>query len=351
MAKLSVADMQIKVRTPIGLLLVLAFLGKRILDAFEEGRVILEHLPPAISFFARPFPSIVLLLIGIGLILWELDGIRNVSADPQQRHLRHYLIDSGISFVGLLVIVVVVAGATWLFSKYASPTSETAKVILTPPASETTTKPAAPTTQEQQSKTQDASPAQSTTTKATTARRTKTAKPVTSAKTLADQTAPPAQPPSINLHNSPGSAVSYGQQGGITAGTIIGVLPPKPLVLNEAQGQAVTDAMESFAKKFTGSGIRIWVVNSTDVSEKFADDLGVALTKAKIDWSKSRTGIMLSWGGPTPAGLSCEMSPDMDDVANALGQALIQFKVISEPIPCKTRREPTGILSLYITEK
>src|SRR5258708_34082816 len=72
MEKMSRADMQIKVRTPIGLLLVLLFLGKWLLDTFEEGRVILETLPPVLAFLALPFPSFVLLLLGIALLLCDL---------------------------------------------------------------------------------------------------------------------------------------------------------------------------------------------------------------------------------------------------------------------------------------
>jgi hypothetical protein len=147
-----------------------------------------------------------------------------------------------------------------------------------------------------------------------------------------------------------GSAFSVNQQGGVTAGTIIGVLPPKPLVLSETQSQAVTAAMQPFA----GKHIRIWVVNSTPMNEKFANDLGAALTRSQIAWDKSST-VMMFWAGHglTPEGLSCKMSPDMQDFANTLGEVLVTSKVIIDPIPCRTvgvDAQASG-LSLYITEK
>jgi hypothetical protein len=134
MDKLSRADMQIKIRTPIGLLLVLSFLGKWLLETFDEGRTILEHLPPVLAFLARPFPSIALLITGIGLILWELQGIRKTAQEPEKRRLRHYLIGSGLSFIGLVVIVAFVFGASVLFAKYEGRNSEFTKAASTPSA-------------------------------------------------------------------------------------------------------------------------------------------------------------------------------------------------------------------------
>lgn len=122
--EMSRADMQIKVRTPIGLLLVLSVLGKWLLDTFEEGRVILENLPPVLRFFTKPIPNLVLLLVGIGLILWELHSIRKASSEPAKRHLRHYMLGSLFSFVGLLIILAVVAGAFVLHARISrGPTS------------------------------------------------------------------------------------------------------------------------------------------------------------------------------------------------------------------------------------
>jgi hypothetical protein len=139
MEKLSAAVVQTKVRTPIGLLLVLASLAKTILDAFEKGRVILEHLPPIIAFLAKPFPSIALFLIGIGLILWELEGIRKASGDPQRRHLRHYLIGSGFTFLGLVIIIITVSGAGVLFSRYVGAKPESKKTGSMPATLPSTT--------------------------------------------------------------------------------------------------------------------------------------------------------------------------------------------------------------------
>ena len=118
MDKMSLREVRVKIRTPIGLLLVLAVSGKLLLDTFEEGRVILDNLPPILQFMARPLPMLIVLLAGLGLIFWELHDIRKSSGEPTKRHLRHYLLNSLFSFVGLLVIMGIVYGCYGLYARH-----------------------------------------------------------------------------------------------------------------------------------------------------------------------------------------------------------------------------------------
>jgi hypothetical protein len=119
--KMSLAEMRIKIKTPVGLLLVLAVGGKFLLDSFEEGRVILENLPPILHFLSRPISSLVLFLSGVGLILWELQDIRATSGEPTKRQLQHYVVNSVASFVGLLIIVVLVGGIYAIYARLERP--------------------------------------------------------------------------------------------------------------------------------------------------------------------------------------------------------------------------------------
>jgi hypothetical protein len=116
--EMSWTELRIKIRTPVGLLLVLLFLGQFILDRFEEGRMLLENLPYLLRFLTQPVPSLLILVMGMALILWEIYDIRKTHGEPAKLQLRHYVVNSLIGFLGLLLIVGAVAvlwmGYRWI---------------------------------------------------------------------------------------------------------------------------------------------------------------------------------------------------------------------------------------------
>jgi hypothetical protein len=71
---------------------------------------------------------------------------------------------------------------------------------------------------------------------------------------------PTTPTPFVALQDSPGSAVSVNQQGGITAGTI-NVGPP-PLLMNKEQQEHLTTSVKPFVSQFSGKKINISLHNA-----------------------------------------------------------------------------------------
>ena len=109
--------------------------------------------------------------------------------------------------------------------------------------------------------------------------------------------------------------------------------------------------MKPFTKTLADVYIRIMVVNPTPGNDKFADDLATAFTADGIAWEKDHTAVLFTPGGTaSPAGLSCNVSPEYVDAFTALARTLMDSEVIERrPIQCWT---PSGkTVELYITEK
>lgn len=138
MKRMTMAEMRVKIRTPIGLLLVLAFIGERILSGFETGRELLGFLPSVIGWLANPQPSIFLCVAGFLLILWEVHDIRKAGSDSAKRGLRHLVRDSLLSLLGLLTIITMVGFAYLVYVRFTvksiSTTSSPETEIQRPPS-------------------------------------------------------------------------------------------------------------------------------------------------------------------------------------------------------------------------
>jgi len=151
-----------------------------------------------------------------------------------------------------------------------------------------------------------------------------------------------------SIQQGPGSALSIGQQGGITAGTInIGTLPPKPLVLTEEQSSHIRSDMA----KYSGIAIEIVLVNRNRGTEEFGNHLVSALKDAGWDVIYSSAAILIrSNGTQSSPGLSLDIGPGSDNVASELGLSLMRHGVIdNKPIPAM-RVPESNKLALYICE-
>jgi hypothetical protein len=145
-----------------------------------------------------------------------------------------------------------------------------------------------------------------------------------------------------------GSALSINQEGGITAGTVnIGALPPKPLVLTDAQASLVRSDLE----KYSGSNIEVALVNPTKGTTEFGNRLVSTLKDAGWNVNYSSFAILIrSNGAQPPPGLSLDIGENSKSVASELASSLIRHAVIDDkPIPALQAREP-GKLTLYICE-
>lgn len=127
----------------------------------------------------------------------------------------------------------------------------------------------------------------------------------------------------------------------------IGTLPPKPLILTDAQSSLVRSDME----KFTGSAIEVWVVNRTEGTTEFSGRLVSALKAA--GWSVqyfSAANLIRSNGTQPPPGLSLDIGPGAENIANELSLSLMRHGVIdNKPIPAM-RVSASNKLALYICE-
>ena len=200
---MSLAEMRVKIRTPVGLLLVLAIGGRFALDTFEEARVILENLPSLLRFLSRPVLSLLLLFVGLGLIFWELNDIRRTSGEPTKRHLRHYVFNSIASFNFLLVIVGLAGGSYALYAHFGKSKPQAVVAINVPlqESSPPNTVPPIPNTEKPKAKLTPTKPSQ--------------------------QSAPAAQQ-SPAIQNCPGGICAGGDISG--SPTIVNPGPPPPTI-------------------------------------------------------------------------------------------------------------------------
>lgn len=113
---------------------------------------------------------------------------------------------------------------------------------------------------------------------------------VTSSKPVKRAGSPSKNPPVV-LHNSPGSAVSYGQKGGTTAGTIIN-LAPQSRVLTEAALKAFSDQL-----KTTVGSLHIKLDTNADDAFELAQQLCGAARQAR-------------WGLVCPTSRDSKLGPD-----------------------------------------
>ena len=296
MEKMSLAEMRVKIRTPIGLLLVLVFGARFILDTFEEGRVILENMPPILHFVARPIPSLLFLAVGLALIFWEINSLRRAVGEPATLRLRHHFINSAISFVGLLLIVGVVGGCYALYARIErrKPAATTTGITSTqevatppPPASAPEGKKGAPL------------------------RPTPQVAPST-------PTIPTSQSASGSNAGAVGSITqgtgSIAQVGGSGNTATVNNIDTQPhIVINAAQQSAITHAMRQFA----GRKAIILTNGATAEQVEFGNKMLAALQDAGIH-AEFHTGIVMSEGAEANPWIFVGWGEHNSDMAKAL---------------------------------
>jgi hypothetical protein len=130
-----------------------------------------------------------------------------------------------------------------------------------------------------------------------------------------------ANPP-VTLTNSPGSAVSVNQQGGITAGTINIDTHPH-LKMTDSQAAGVTEAMRPFA----GRPAFILVNNGNAELVEFGNRLNEALLAAQVK-SDLAQGVSMSEGKEAPKVLFVGFKTKTADLASALINAIVKNHIL-----------------------
>ena len=135
--------------------------------------------------------------------------------------------------------------------------------------------------------------------------------------------AEPKPAPPVTFNNSPGSAVSINQQGGITAGTVNTDTHPH-LVMTDIQRDLITDAM----KPYTGKSAFILVNGGTNELLDFGNKVNAALGAAGIK-TEIHQGMAFSEGSDRRRALFVGFKSSNADMANALINATINSHILS----------------------
>jgi hypothetical protein len=130
MGDISVKDRLGKARSPLGLVLLVAWLLREGLSMYEDAHTVAEILPSRLQFLASPLVATLLLLLGIGFIWWEMHDIRKRESEVVRNNLKHAVKDSLITVGILLIAVLVFVGVGSVYARL----RHKATVATAPPA-------------------------------------------------------------------------------------------------------------------------------------------------------------------------------------------------------------------------
>ena len=274
MDKWSLSKLADHIRTPVGVVLLLFDVVVLVVRMLGDATTIYQFLPPILGFVGQTPVMVLLFLAGIGLIFWEIHEIRTRSEDVVKRHLAQHLKDS-LKVTGIVVLIFAISCGGLAVYRHSRP-----RVVVV--GSSQVSPPIAPPPQMVHP--------------GTTPAPEKNKKGVTAASPKISGASPKTPPPTMQQDCAPGSscAMSTGQQGGITAGTVnIGIKPAVKYQYKDYGYVSPKDASYPYQRKI------VILTNVSTEPTTIGIQCSAAIDKLDFGWERGGTLEMFtSWVEP-----------------------------------------------------